>query len=285
MKFSKSPLTLSSLALSLCIGASSALAQDHGHLRIGATNTAQGTPLYFYNGPDFAQSSGYVKTLIYTNAGRFAGYYQGNVTLTVQAATPDFSGPEPDAPSLGTLVQATIVSVEGPAGGSFGFWESGANSPTISVTCGETNVVRFNVTQTDGSPGADPFGHIHGRRMTATLPGTYVVTFQAHDASTNGAGGGPIHASSDTVRVAFQAGVCISAIEPDADKGQVRLRFGSMAGFTWQIEYTHELGPAANWLPAEDPVTGTDYFIERIHQLAPGEKRFYRLKGTLIEAP
>lgn len=280
MKLSKLLL----LTFGLCVGALSALGQDHGHLRIGATNTAQGTPLYFYNGPDFAQSSGYVKTLIYTNAGRYAGYYQGNVTLTVQAATPAFSGPEPDSPALGTLVQATIVSVQGPAGGAFGFWESGATGPTISIPCGQTNAVRFNVTQTDGSPGTDPFGHIHGRRMTATQPGVYIVTFRAQDASTNGSGGGPIHAPSDLIQVAFQAGVCITALELDAGAGRAHVRFGSMAGFAWQVEYTLEAGPAANWLPAGDPMDGTDYFVEQVHPLAPGEHRFYRVKGTLISA-
>jgi hypothetical protein len=273
------------LTLGLSAATLTVRGQDHGHLRIGATNTAQGTPLYFYNGPDFAESSGYVKTLFYTNSGKYAGYYQGNVTLTVQAATPAFSGPEADPPAFGSLERATIVSVAGPAGGVFAFWENGATNPTISVACGATNGTSFAVTQTDGSPGADPFGHIHGRRMTATLPGIYHVTFRAHDACTNGTGGGAIHTPSDTITVAFQAGVCVTSVEPDEEEGHVHVRFGATAGFNWQLEYSRELGPNANWLPAEYPVTGTDYFREVIHELPPGIHRFYRVKGTLLPPP
>src|SRR5262245_6786843 len=158
-------------------------AQDHGHLRIAARAPVPGTQLYFYNGPDFATNSSYVKTLVFTNDGRYSNYFQGNVTLTVQAVTPDYGGPEPDAPALGSYIRARILSVTGPPGGEFAFWETGATSPTITVAAGQTGTNSFNVTQTDGSPTADPFGHIHGRRMTLTKPGIYTVAFQAFDTS------------------------------------------------------------------------------------------------------
>src|SRR5215218_3384904 len=89
-----------------------AFAQSHGHLFIGATNTAQGTPLIFDNGPDYATSSGYIKTLTYTNSDQYAGYYQGNITLTGLAATAAFSGPVDNAAALGAQLWAQIVSVE-----------------------------------------------------------------------------------------------------------------------------------------------------------------------------
>lgn len=276
-----SVLKPSFLAVGLCAAVLNVPAQDHGHLRIGAPNTAQNTPLYFYNGSDFAKASSYVKTLIHTNAGRFAGYYQGNITLTVQAATSAYSGPEADPPALGSLVRATILSIQGPPGGTFGFWESNAVSPTLSIPAGQTNGVPFIVSQTSGLPGADPFGHIHGRRFTATRPGIYTATFQAHDSSTNGVGGGPIHAYSPTLEVVFQAGVCIASVEPDYEDGHVHVRFGATAGRIWQVEYTTLLGPGANWLPAGHPVPGNDYFLDRIHDLPPGAQRFYRVVGTL----
>ena len=247
-------------------------------MRIGATNTAQGTPLYFYNGPDFAKSSGYVKTLIYTNSGRFAGYYQGNVTLTVQAATPDFSGPEPDAPALGSLVRASIVSVQGPAGGAFGFWEAGAINPTISVDCGQTGTSSFAVTQTDGSPGADPFGHIHGRRMTATRPGIYTVEFRAFDTSTNGVSGGPIHGPSDTIQVSFQAGINIDTIT--AGGGVMTVRFGSMANQNFSLEWAPDLNPGTKWTPVSGPLPGNDYFQTLTDATSTGVTRFYRILVT-----
>src|SRR5688572_30712367 len=179
-------------------------AQDHGHLRIAAHGTNQDAQLYFFNYTDFASTSSYVKTLVFTNGGRYAGYFNQNITLTVQAATPAYGGPETDAPAFGSYVRAAILSVKGPAGGEFAFWESGATNPTLSLVSGGTGTNSYNVTQTDGTPGADPFGHVHGRRFTATKPGIYTVAFQAFDASTNGLNGGPIHAPSAIIEVSFQ---------------------------------------------------------------------------------
>src|SRR5262245_32878945 len=88
-----------SSTLALVVGTSWAVAQDHGHLRIAASSTNQGARLYFYNGADFASTSRYVKTLLFTNAGRYSNYFQQNITFTVQAATPAYGGPEPDAPA------------------------------------------------------------------------------------------------------------------------------------------------------------------------------------------
>jgi hypothetical protein len=273
------------LALTVLFEAQLAHGQDHGHLRIAAYSTNQGAQLYFYNGADFASTSGYVKTLVFTNSGRYAGYYQQNITLTVQAATPLYSGPEPDAPALGSYIRAKILSVKGPADSAFAFWENGATNPTISLVSGESGTNSFNVTQTDGSPGADPFGHIHGRRFTATRPGNYTVAFQAFDATTNGTSGGPIHTPSEIIQVSFQAGVIIESVEPDFEEGHVHVRFGAAAGFSWQVEYSRVLGAQADWQPAENPVNGNDYFIEVIHELAPGTQRFYRVTGTPLPPP
>jgi hypothetical protein len=273
-----------SLVLASLAGAGHVQGQDHGHLRIGAHGTNQGSQLYFYNGGDFASASHYVKTLVFTNSGRYAGYYQQNITLTVQAATPSYSGPEPDAPALGSYIRARLLSVKGP-GGEFSFWETGATNPTIRLVSGETGTNSFNVTQTDGSPGADPFGHIHGRRFTTTTPGLYTVAFQAFDVSTNGTGGGPIHTPSEIIEVTFQGGVNIESVEPDFEDGHVHVRFGAMAGFIWQVEYSRALGPQADWRPAESPVTGNDYFFEVIHELPPGVQRFYRVTGTPLPPP
>ena len=257
--------------------------QDHGHLRIGARSTTQGAPLYFYNGSDFASTSSYVKTLIFTNSGRYSNYYQGNITFTVQAATEDFLGPEPDHPAPGSYVRARMLSVNGPPGGAFAFWENGATSPTISLASGQTGTSHYRVTQTDGSPGTDPFGHIHGRRFTATKPGVYTVRFQVFDTSVNGTGGGPIHTPSEVIEIAFQAGVTI-AIQPDREAGNVRIRCGAMAGFHWQVQYATELGSAMTW-QSFSPIGGDDYFKELIDAEPPNGRRYYRLMGTPMPPP
>jgi hypothetical protein len=80
----------------------------------------------------------------------------------------------------------------------------------------------------------------------------------------------------------FQAGVNIVEVEPDYEEGHVHVRFGAEAGFSWQVEFSTNLGPAAVWLPAGNPVTGADVVSERIHDLPPGVQRFYRVKGTPV---
>src|SRR5205085_7656210 len=112
--------------------------QDHGHLNVGAVSQTPGSKLIFANGTDFATNSSYIKTLTFTNAARYAGYFQGNTTLTALPATANFGGPDPQAPALGAYIFAQLASLEGPEGGEFGFWEAGAESPTFSIKSGET---------------------------------------------------------------------------------------------------------------------------------------------------
>ena len=266
------------LPLTVLLCAQHTQAQDHGHLRIGSRSTSEGSPLYFYNGADFASTSGYVKTLTFTNGGNYAGYYQGNLTLTVQAATASYAGPEPDAPALGSYIRATIVSVKGPAGGAFGFWEAGATNPTISVVSGQTSTNSFNVTQTDGSPGTDPFGHVHGRRLTATKPGIYTVAFRAFDTSTNGMNGGPIHTQSEIVEVSFQAGISIASITKTNNNSTIT--FGSGANQSFWLESSANLSNAAGWTAVAGPLLGNDYFQSLTEtNTSDHPMRVYRIKA------
>ena len=255
-------------------------AQDHGHLNVGAVSTNLNARLKWDNGADFVASSGYVKTFDYTNASRVAGHYQGNISLTSLPQTPGYDGPAPGAAAFGSLLFGRLSLLSGPPGGSFGFWESNSTAvsgPLVSVKVGETATNLFRITQTEGAPGEDPFGHIHGRRLTATKPGLYQVGFQAVDISTNGLGGGPIHTPSALLPVWFQAGVNVASVEPDYEDGHVHVRFGAPANTTWQVESIDSLS-STNWQPAGGPVIGQDYFVERIHEGDPGPNRFYRVR-------
>jgi hypothetical protein len=252
-------------------------AQQHGHLNAGAAGPTQGERLIWANGSDFVATSGYVKTLDYTNAGRFAGYYQGGITPTALPATAERGGPDPDASALGSYLQFRIECLEGPPGGSFGFWEAGATTPSISLAPGETSTNLWRLSESDGSPGSDPFGHIHGRRFTATKPGIYKVAFTAIDTSTNGAGGGPIHTPSEALPIWFQAGINIQSIEPDLQGAQTRIRFGAAAGFNWSVRYASDL-TNTTWISTE-PVAGNDTFVEITHQTPAGPKGFYQIIG------
>ena len=71
--------------------------------------------------------------------------------------------------------QIEIVSVQGPAGGSFAFWEVGAVAPTWLRAAGWTGTgATFSVILNGDS-------HAHGRAFTMDKPGTYTVTFRAVD--------------------------------------------------------------------------------------------------------
>lgn len=264
------------LALSAHVNLSAA---DHGHLNARSVGTKQGDKLTFDNGADFSSNSGYVKTLTYTNGATYASYYQANITLTALAQTPLNAGPVPNAPSPGSLIQVQLVSVEGPAGGSFAFWDTGATKPTISLSSGETGTNMWRLTQNDGSPGADPYGHIHGRRFTATQPGIYTVGFKLFDTSTNGVNGGPIHTPSDVFKIYLQAGVNILSLEPDAEEGHSHVRFSAPAGSNWQLEVSDAVGPQAKWSSVGAPIMGDDYFHEVEDEHPVEGERYYRVKS------
>ena len=257
-------------------------AADHGHLNAGALGTNQDDQLIWANGADFAAPFGYLKTLDYTNAGTYRGYFQQNITLTALPRTPANAGPDPAAAALGSFLRAKMACLETPLGGQFAFWDTGATNPTISLGAGETATNTWALSQNNGSPGSDPYGHIHGRRFTATKPGLYKVTFQVIDTSTNGSGGGPIHTASAELPVWFQAGVTVVSVEPDYGKGQVQLRFGARLGYTWQVEASDALGAPADWQPVGNAITGDDALIQTIIEGDPGPQRLYRMKGTPI---
>lgn len=211
MKYS--PLIVQGAGLVLL--ASPALAQ-HGHLNSGAVGKNQGDALSFLNGAAFAAESGYTKVLNGSTSGTYAGYYEGGITLTVVHALSgtDSQGipyvANPSSPAPGSLIQVGIVSVTGPAGSSFQFWEDGATAPTFSYNSGFTTstpdlVMLSDVSLGAGTAGGDPYGHLHGRRFTASSPGEYSIGFQLFDTSVNGVGGGPIHAPSEVLNIQFTA--------------------------------------------------------------------------------
>ena len=254
----------------------STFAQDHGHLNVGAAGTSQNDKLIFENGAVFSTDSGYIKTLTYTNSGKYAGYYQQNITLTALPATAPYGGPAANACALGSQIYAQIVSVDGPPGGAFNFWDAGATSPTITLPSGTTGTNIFKLSESDGSAGLDPYGHIHGRRFTATKPGIYTVGFRALDLCTNGAGGGPIHTPSAVLKVHFQAGVTIASV---ARRGSTNVvTFGSMLNATFYLESTDDL-TTTNWTQV-DSLAGDDALRTLNDINPPAQPRFYRIRVT-----
>ncbi|HVV02452.1 MAG TPA: hypothetical protein VHH88_13875 [Verrucomicrobiae bacterium] len=250
-------------------------AQGHYHLYVAADTTAQNGKLYFDDSA-LTPADTFVSTLNYTNSGTYAGYYQpGYLTIAVLAQTPAHGGPDQGAPALGSWIFIRVVSVDGPAGGEFSFWDVGAANPTFVVPCGTTaGTNSYRASENDGSAGTDPYGHIHGRAFAANKPGLYTIGFQAFDNSTNGAGGGPIQSPSDIYYFRWQAGVIIKSL--DASGGAATATFGATGGKNFSLQYTGN--PASGqWQSADGVVSGDDHFQTLTDPAATNSARFYRI--------
>ena len=207
--------SLAALALGLGLAVSSVKAQ---HLNAGALSTAQGGQLYFANAAGFVSGSGFVVTSVsptmsYSNSGTYAGFFNtGAPTFTALAQTTNNGAtPSPVAAAYDSFLQLRLESVvSGPVGGTFSFFDHGAVTPTLSLGVGSSVGIGNLFELSDdtlgaGGVGADPFGHIHGRRFAVDLPGSYQVGFRIVDTSVNGFGGGPIQSDSQLYLLTFNA--------------------------------------------------------------------------------
>lgn len=278
MKFRLNLKHLKSLAV--CAGLAlthGAWAQDHGHLYISATSQNPGAQLYFDNGNVFETASGYVKMLTLNSnaASRYLGRYEGNITVTPRA-TNSLRGADygPNAAAPGSVIYFQITHVAGPAGGAFEFWETNGTVPALSIPVGSgaTNVIK--VSQSSGAPGEDPYGHIHGRRFSATRPGIYLVTLRALDLSTNGPGGGPIHNPSAPMTMAFQADFVVASVV--RTNAIATVRFGTAVTHNFTVQANTNAVASNGWVNISSQLRGTDYF-QTVQDAATNGMRFYRV--------
>ena len=240
---------------------------QHRHVNAGAMAATVGAPLYFANGSLFDAASGSFFPLTATNHPVYGPIYFGgsDVTFTGLAATLNNGGPDPSAALPGTRIEMIFESVQGPTGASLSFWDSfdgffDATEITFSVPTGTTNGTQLTLlSENDGSPGADPYGHIHGRKFSADRPGLYTVGVRLVDVGGNGPGGGPMHAPSALTYFNFQAGLTIADIALAADRTTVR--FATMSGVDYFVEWANSLNPQATWSTAAGPVSGTGKLV------------------------
>jgi hypothetical protein len=258
-----------------------AQAQGHYHLYVGAVGTNQNDQLFF-DDTTLTPTDSFVSTLNYTNAGVYAGYYQpGGLTIAVLAQTPANAGPVPNAPALGSWIFVRVVSVQGPPGGEFSFWDTNATSPTFVVPVGTTDGTNsYRAGMNDGSPGSDPYGHIHGRAFNVNQPGLYTIGFQTFDNSTNGAGGGPIQSPSNVYYFRWQAGITITSLA--VTNHTATATFGATGGDSFVLQYNDDL-TSTNWQTIDGSVDGDDHFHFITDNNATNSARFYRVVGTVEE--
>lgn len=259
------------------------LRAQHIHVNAGASNTTQNAQLYFLNGNTYNTSAAYDVYLSFTNGGSFSNLYQGaGVTFTALASTPDNGGPAFGHAANGAFLQLEFVSVSGPEDGVLGVWAQqvgnpGTSSLLFSLPVGTTNGTnRLALSDNDGSPGSDPYGHIHGRTYAATKPGLYTLGCRILDTSSNGAGGGPIHSPSALYYFYFQAGLTISSWTRNSNS--FALTFGTTAGKTYYVESSPSV-PTTNWTTFAGPFTGNNK-LRSVTNISTAPTLFFRLRSN-----
>jgi hypothetical protein len=267
-------------AFVLVLGLARSASAAHLHLNAGAVAQAPAAKLFFANGQNFNTASRYLVHLrAFTNAA-YGPIFRGgeDISLSSLPATGDLGGPDPFAAQLGACLAVQFVAVSGPAGGSLSLWDTDGffipTTITLTVPVGTANGTNhFLLSENDGSPGSDPYGHIHDRKFSADRAGLYTVAFRVIDISTNGPGGGPLHPPSDPHLMYFQAGTTLS-YSPVGGTA----RFGTESGKSYYVQASPELGVAADWRDVAGPVTGTAK-LETVTGLTsdPGN-RFFRLR-------
>ena len=261
------------------------------HIYAGAAGTNQNDKLYFSNGSAFdAGKSTFAFPQILRTNGLNTGYYRGEVgqiTFASLAGTIDNGGPIPGSAALGAQLAVQVVSVSGPTGGSFQFWEgtgldgagvdgSDLGMITFSVPVGTTaGTNSFVISENNGVPGTDPYGHIHGREFTTSKPGTYIVGFRILDISSNGTNGGPIQTPSDVLPIKFLAGLRIEAMQIITNR--VSISYRSPVAISNVLEATDSM-VSGTWQRVAGPQRGNDNIQSLVETNIPNTNRFYRIR-------
>jgi hypothetical protein len=169
-----------------------------------------------------------------------------------------------------------LVSLTGPPQGTLGFWESDQTQPSfIQATSEAAGTNRIVVSQTRGTPTADPYGCVAGRYIAVSRPGLYCLGLRVVDTSTNGPAGGPIHSPSPLSQVYLQAGHTIASLSRQASSTTVV--FGGEPGKTFYLERSPTLGPGADWQTVAGPLAGTNRLQTLTDPTAAGARNFFRL--------
>ena len=119
----------------------------------------------------------------------YPGLFQTSASFTALPATLWTGGPTPYAASQGSHIEMILRSLDGPPDGELGFWEENEEATQttrrFALPTGTRNGTnQFNLSEGITVPEYDPYGHIHGRRFTATQPGLYTLGVQLVDTST-----------------------------------------------------------------------------------------------------
>jgi len=257
----------------------------------------------YTNAGSFVADSGYVYWLSYTNGGTYSNLYNGSsptfTALGNGATTEDSGSGSPSAAAAGSFLWNKVVSLAGPAGGHFYFYDvdiyhtthTATNSPSFVVNVGDTSdsylFALSDPSNGAGAPGADPYGHIHGRRYAVDAPGTYTLGLQVVDLSSNGTGGGPIQAPSQLYYATFQAGNSIKSITMDTNGANIRFptlasvvnASGLNTNAIYSLQGTTNLADPNSWTLVGTNV-GNSYLQMLTDTNPAASAKYYRLQIT-----
>ena len=166
--------------------------------------------------------------------------------------------------AVGADPRIELLSVSGPTGGAFAFWEVGATVPTWSLPTGWTGTGAAFPVILNGDD------HAHGRAFTMDKAGTYTVTFRAVDA----AGKFGVSANKTITFVAQQP----PKLSIGMEGGDVSLSFISRANLVYDLQVCTDL-EAGEWANVElhtfmDGDGGTQQMTD---PMAGRPRAFYRL--------
>ena len=186
------------------------------------------------------------------------GVYADELTFSAEGNTLDF--PE------GSLPRAELVSVNGPAGAHFSFWEAGATSPTWTRPAGWTasGADRPSLAAYEDATG---HGHIHGRAFSVDLPGSYEIVFRAVDAAS-------LRAPGANKTIVFNA-LPAPQLSIHLEAGAAKLAFTSRAGLSYDLQLSTTLADE-DWTTI-DWTDGSGALLECSDPLHGRPRVFYRL--------
>jgi len=235
---------------------SSCLLRAHDHIEVGLVPGEES--FLALDGPDF-------QLALYVPPGEpFSGYlpqFPGGWHACELTFTTETNALEP-ADRADPRIE--MVSVSGPPGGSFAFWEVGATAPTWWRAAGWSGADVVFPVILEGDT------HAHGRAFTMDRPGTYTVTFRAVDA----AGKFTLSANKTITFIAQQP----PKLSIGVAGGNVSLAFTSRPNLTYDLQVCTDL-ESGIWTGVE-PHTFIDGFgdVKNMSDPLAGRGRaFYRL--------
>lgn len=238
---------------------SAAVVFAHDHVEVGA-DPLNSSRLAF-DGPSY-------QLAVYVPRGEpFSGYmpqFPGGWHVAELTFTTDCSALEA---ASGAEPRVEFVSISGPAGGTFSFWEAGETQPTWSRSAGWSSA--------SGAPAsfvvaAGGDAHIHGRCFAMNKPGIYSVTFRAVDM----AGAFQSGVEKTVTFVAQQPPQLAIAIQD----GEALLSFTSRSNLVYDLQVcTHLYSGAWSNVETHRSMDGDGGTIRMTDPLADRVAAFYRL--------